>query len=280
MSADPRSTARRLLKPIRGVRLPDFAEIWRFRELLYLLCLRHVLVRYKPAILGVAWAVIQPVLTLAIFVILFGRIANFPSDGVPYSLMVLCGLVPWQFFASSITESSNSLLVAQNLVRKVYFPRLLIPISATASACVEFGISALLLVGLLVWHQQVPGPGIVFLPLFVLLAFLSALAAGIWLSAASVRFRDIKHLVPFFVRIGFFATPVAFLTRLVPEEYRYWMALNPMVAVIDGFRWALLGSRFEPWWPGVWVACTTVPLLLAGGLIVFRNAEKEFADLI
>jgi lipopolysaccharide transport system permease protein len=264
--------------PVRWAR-PGLSELWRYRELLFFLVWRDVKVRYKQTLLGAAWAVLQPFLTMVVFSVFFGRLAGLPSDGLPYPLFTYAGLLPWQLFAFALTESSNSLVNNQRLIAKVYFPRLVIPISAALSGLVDFGISFLVLLGMMLFYDTPLTARILFLPFLVLLTLVSALALGLWLAALNVQYRDVRYIIPFIVQLGFFLTPIAYSASLVPPGLQPLYALNPMVGVVTGFRWALLGSEAPA---GMLILVSTVValLLLAGGLLFFRRMEDTFADLL
>ena len=255
-------------------------DLWRYRELFYFLAWRDILVRYKQMVIGIAWAVVRPLLTMVVFTVIFGRVAKLPSDGAPYSILVLCALLPWQFFASSLTESSNSLVHHAGMLSKIYFPRLIVPISATLASLVDFLISFLLLCGLMAWYRFVPGVRIVALPGFLALAFAASLGAGLWFSALSVQYRDIRFIVPFVVQLGLFVSPVGFSSSIVPESWRFLYSLNPMVGAIDGFRWAILGGGIPLYWPGLVLSVFVTVSILLGGVWYFRRAERFFADVI
>jgi lipopolysaccharide transport system permease protein len=274
-----RPTPHLVLEPRRGWSPLDLAALWSHRELLFFLTWRDVKVRYKQTILGVAWAVLQPLLTMLVFTVFFGRLAKVPSDGVPYPVFAYCALVPWQLFAFSLAESSTSLVTNQNLIKKVYFPRLVVPISACLAGLVDFAISALVLGVLMAYYGIVPTAAALFLPLFVLLAVASALSVGIWLSALNVEFRDVRYTIPFLTQFWLFVTPVAYPSSLVPERFRWVYGLNPMAGVVEGFRWSLLGTGQPP--GGLLVASVAVvALLLLGGLFYFRRTEETFADVV
>ena len=253
--------------------------MWEYRELLYFLTWRDVKVRYKQTALGAAWAIIQPVFMMAVFSLFFGRLAKVPSDGIPYPIFTFCALLPWQLFAHSLTESSNSLVTNERLITKVYFPRLVIPISAVLGGLVDFAIAFVILLGLMAYYGIVPTWAVVTLPGFLLLAIVTALAVGLWLSALNVQYRDVRYTINFLVQFWLFATPVAYPSSIVPERWRALYGLNPMAGVVEGFRWALLGKT-QP--PGslLAVSVTVVILLLIGGLYYFRRMEQEFADVV
>ncbi len=255
-------------------------DIWAFRGLFYFLAWRDFLVRYKQTVVGVAWSVVRPVLTMLIFKFVFGRLANVDSGGVPYPIFVFAALLPWQFFATALAECSNSLVVNANLVSKVYFPRLIVPASSIIVALVDFGISCLILAALMAFYGFVPGPGVFLLPLLVVFTFLASMGAGLWFAALNVRYRDFRHIVPFVVQLGLYISPVGFPRELVPDHLLFWYSLNPMVGVIDIFRWAILGSEFSIYWPGFWCSIVLVAALLMLGIRYFRKTERTFADVI
>lgn len=254
-------------------------DIWRYRELMGFLAWRDVAVRYKQSVLGAGWAIFQPAVTLAVFTFIFGKLAQMPSGDVPYPLLVMAGLLPWQLFANTLSGTGSSLVSNTHLISKVYFPRLLVPLSSVAVALVDFGIVAVLTAAMFAWYGVLPGPEIVFLPLFVLLALLAAFGAGLWLSALTVRYRDFRFIVPFLLQVGLFLTPVGFSTGNVPN-WREIFALNPMVGVIDGFRWCLLGGTHTVHVPGLINGIVVSLLLLATGIWYFRRTERSFADII
>jgi lipopolysaccharide transport system permease protein len=247
--------------------------------LLYFLVWRDIKVRYKQTALGAAWAVLQPVLTMLVFTVFFGRLAKVPSDGIPYPVFAFAALLPWQLFAFALTEASNSLVSNQNLITKVYFPRLLVPIASILAGLVDFAIAFLVLVVLMVYYRIVPTAAVAILPLFILLAVMTALAVGLWLSTLNVRFRDVRYTVPFLTQFWMFATPVAYPSSLVPKQWRTWYGLNPMAGVVEGFRWALLGKSESPG-PMLWVSVAAVLAMLLGGLYYFRRTEAIFADVV
>jgi lipopolysaccharide transport system permease protein len=270
----------RVIRPKHGLAAIDFRELWRYRELFVFLAWRDVLVRYKQTYIGIAWAAIQPLLTMIIFTAIFYTLGKFPSNGAPYPVMIFAALLPWQFFANAMGESSQSLIASERLITKVYFPRLIIPASAVISGLVDFAISALILVALM-WGFEVPFTlHLLWLPGFFLVAFLAAFSVGLWLSALNVRYRDVKYVVPFIVRMGLYVSPVGFVSTIVPEQWRFYYNLNPMVGVIDGFRWCVLGDKFEPYWSGFGVSIAVILVLLATGALYFRSMEKTFADVI
>lgn len=267
-----------VIEPSRGFFKLKLGDLWEYRELLYFLVWRDIKVRYKQTALGAAWAVLQPVLTMLVFSVFFGRLAKVPSDGIPYPVFAYTALLPWQLFAYALTESSNSIVGSQNLIKKVYFPRLVVPISSVMAGLVDFTISFVVLLCLMWYYRITPTAAIALLPLFVLFALAAALSVGLWLSALNVQYRDVRYTIPFLTQFWMFATPVAYSSSLVPERWRPLLGLNPMAGVVDGFRWALLGKTEHPG-PLVLVSVAAVALLLAGGLVYFRRMETTFADV-
>lgn len=255
-------------------------DLWRYRELFYFLAWRDLLVRYKQTVVGVAWAVFRPLLTMAILTFVFGRLARLPSPDVPYPLLVFCGMLPWQFFATALSESGNSLVSNSNLISKVYFPRLVVPASSVIASLVDFLISAVLLALMMVWYRFTPAPQIVLLPLFVLLAFAAAFGVGLWVSALMVKYRDFRHILPFVTQLGLYISPVGLTSSVVPDQWRLLYSLNPMVGVIDGFRWSILGGSQQLYAPSLLISCAVIALLLVTGISYFRNTERTFADVI
>jgi lipopolysaccharide transport system permease protein len=253
-------------------------ELWDYRELLYFLTWRDVKVRYKQTALGAAWAIIQPLFMMLVFSLFFGRLAKIPSDNIPYPIFTFCALLPWQLFAHALTESSNSLVANERLITKVYFPRLVVPIAAVLGGLVDFAVAFVILLVMMLYYGIVPTGAIVALPGFILLAVMTALAVGLWLSALNVKYRDVRYTINFLIQFWLFATPIAYPSSLVPERWRPLYGLNPMAGVVEGFRWALLGSR--P--PGAMLAVSVgvVVLLLVGGLYYFRRMEQQFADVV
>lgn len=254
-------------------------ELWDYRELLYFLVWREIKVRYKQTALGVTWAIVQPLFTMLVFSIFFGRLARMPSDGVPYPVFTLCALLPWQLFAFALTESSNSVVVNQRLITKVYFPRLVMPLAALGVGLVDFATAFVLLIGVALYYGIAPSLTLLTIPIWAFLALLTALSVGLWLSALNVKYRDVRYTVPFLSQLWMFATPVAYPTSIVPESWRAVYALNPMVGVVDGFRWALFGVTPPP---GITVVVSSivVAVLLIGGLHYFRRMERTFADIV
>lgn len=255
-------------------------DLWRYRELFYFLAWRDILVRYKQTAIGIAWALLRPFLTMVVFSIVFGRLAKLPSEGVPYPILVFAGMLPWQFFANALSECSNSLINNANLLSKVYFPRLVVPTSAVVVSFVDFLISGIILLGLMAWYNFIPTWRIITLPLFIVIAFMASMGAGLWLAALNVQFRDFRYIVPFIVQFGLYVSPVGFSSAIVPAQWRILYSLNPMVGVIDGFRWAILGGESRLYWPGFFVSLGLVMALLLSGIWYFRKMERTFADVI
>lgn len=255
-------------------------DLWAYRELFYFLAWRDILVRYKQTVVGVLWAVLRPFLTMLVFSVLFGKLAKFPSDGAPYPILVFSGLLPWQFFAGAFSGASNSLVANRNLISKVYFPRLAIPTSSVIVSFVDFLISCVLLICLMAWYDYWPTWRILVLPFFILVAFAAAMGAGLWISALNVKYRDFHYVVPFLVQFGLYVSPVGFSTSIVPENWRLLYCLNPMVGVIDGFRWAILAKDISFYTPGIAISLVLVALVLVSGIRHFRRTERNFADVI
>jgi len=257
---------------------PSLEELWAYRELIGFLVWRDIKVRYKQTSLGVGWAVLQPLITMTLFTVVFGRVAKLPSDGVPYPLFTFAALLPWQMFSAGITGAANSLVGNSGLITKVYFPRLIVPIASVTATVVDFGISFVVLLVMMVWYGVPVTSTILVLPAFVLLALVTAFAAGLWLSAINVRFRDVQYAVPFLVQSLLFVSPVAYTASTVPEKWRMLYAFNPLVAVIQGFRWAILGAES----PAAFIVPSLIStgLLALGGLIYFRHMEDTFADVV
>jgi lipopolysaccharide transport system permease protein len=264
-------------QPRRGWVAVDIREVWRYRELLVFQALRDIKVRYKQTALGAVWAILQPALTMVVFSTFFGRLAGIPSGDVPYPIFAFCGLLPWQLFAYALTQSSNSVVEHAQTLKKVYFPRLILPLASVLTGLVDFGIAGVVLVGLMVFYDIVPGWAVVTLPLFTLLAVAAALAAGLWLSALNAKYRDIRHTIPFLAQIWLFVTPVAYPSSLVPEKWQTLYGMNPMAGVVDGFRWALLGQSAPR--PMLLVSVAATALLLTAGAFYFRRVERSLADI-
>jgi lipopolysaccharide transport system permease protein len=255
-------------------------DLWNYRELFYFLAWRDILVRYKQTAIGIAWALLRPLLIMLVFTIVFGKLAKLPSEGAPYPILVFAAMLPWQFFANAFSESSNSLIDNANLISKVYFPRLVIPTSSIIVSFVDFLISGIILIGLMFWYDFWPSWRLIALPPLIVVAFAAAMGAGLWIAALNVKYRDFRYIVPFVVQFGLYISPVGFSSSIIPEQYRLLYSINPMVGVIDGFRWAILGSDVSFYLPGFLLSIGLVALLLAGGLWFFRKTERTFADII
>lgn len=255
-------------------------DLWRFRELFYFIAWRDILVRYKQTVIGVAWSVIRPFLTMIVFTLVFGKLAKLPSEGVPYPIMVFAALLPWQFFANSLADASNSLIGNASMLTKVYFPRLVVPASSVIVALVDFFISFVILGLLMAWYGFVPGWRMFSLPLFLALAFGTSFGVSLWLSALNVRYRDFQHVIPFMVQFGLYISPVGFTSSIVPEKWRLLYSLNPMVGVIDGFRWAVLGGDTQIYWPGFLLSAALTAIIFVSGFRYFRKTERVLADVI
>jgi lipopolysaccharide transport system permease protein len=260
-------------------------DLWRYRELFYVLAWRDLSVRYKQTVIGVAWAVIQPLLTMIVMTLFFGMLAKFPSEGnAPYAILVFAAMLPWQFFSTSLSTASQSLLTNSNLISKVYFPRMIIPAGAVITSFVDFLIGFVILGGMMVWYRFWPDWHLITLPLFMAIAFLAAMGAGLLMTALTVNYRDFRYVIPFLVQFGLYASPVGYSSALIRERFGksvyFLYSLNPMVGVIDGFRWAILGGKAAMYWPGFWLSCVVVMLFMATGVWYFRKTEKTFVDVI
>jgi lipopolysaccharide transport system permease protein len=256
-------------------------DLWRYRELFQVLAWRDVAVRYKQTIIGVVWAVLRPVLTMLIFTIIFARLAKLPSEGsAPYSLMVLSGMLPWTFFSTALSDASNSLIGSASLISKIYFPRLIIPTATIVVAFVDLAVSFGVLGVMMIWYRFVPGWQLLLLPIFVALVFLASLGPGLWVTSLNVRYRDFRYVIPFALQLGLYVSPVGFSSSVVPAKWRLLYALNPMVGVIDGFRWCILGENSHIYWTGLAISLIAIALSLWVGVRQFRRMEKSFADLI
>jgi lipopolysaccharide transport system permease protein len=256
-------------------------DLWRYRELFRVLAWRDLAVRYKQTVIGVLWALIRPLIAMLIFSVIFGRIAHLPSDGsTPYTLMVFAGLLPWTFFSTGLAEASNSLVTNSNLISKIYFPRLIVPAATLAVALADFLVSFAILVGLFVWYRFMPSWHLIFLPLFLLLTFFASMGPSLWITTLNVQYRDFRYIVPFIVQFGLYVSPVGFSSSVVPEHWRLIYSLNPMVGIIDGFRWCILGDQSPFYLPGLLLSIVTTVLFLWFGIHQFRKLEKRFADLI
>lgn len=257
-----------------------WADIWRYRELFVFLVWRDILVRYKQTAVGIAWSVIRPFLTMLIFTFIFGKLAKLPSEGVAYPLLVFSALLPWQFFASAVTGISGSLVGNSNLLSKVYFPRLIVPMSVLIVSLVDFLISLVILSGIMLWYKTAPNARIIAVPVFMLLGMTSSFGLGLWMAALNVKYRDFGHIVPFIMMIGVYISPVGFASSIVPDKWRLIYSLNPMVGVIDGFRWSLLGATQTLYWPSIAIAVFVSLAILFSGVYYFRREEKTFVDVI
>ncbi|MBV8728296.1 MAG: ABC transporter permease [Acidobacteriia bacterium] len=274
----PAHVSRLRIHPGLGGGSLHLRELWEYRELLYFLIWRDVKVRYKQTALGASWAILQPLLAMAVFSLFFGRLARIPSDGIPYPLFAYCGLVPWMFFANGLTQSSNSLVASSNLITKVYFPRFAIPVASVAAGLVDLLLAGVVLAGMIVFHRAHITPRALLLPLFILLALTASLGVGLWLSALNVRYRDVRYVVPFLTQFWMIATPIAYPSNLLPEPWRSLYGLNPMAGVVEGFRWALFGGVRSG---ALFAVSTATAIVLAvTGLIYFRKTETSFADIV
>jgi lipopolysaccharide transport system permease protein len=269
-----------LIEPGRAER-NYWSDTWRYRELLYFLAWRDILVRYKQTVAGVAWAVVRPLITMVIFTVLFSRIAKMHSDSaVPYALMVMAGMLPWQFFSNSLSESSTSLIGNSNLISKIYFPRLIVPAAAVVTSFVDFAITLVLMGLMLIWYRFAPDWHLLALPFFVALSFAASFGVGLWLAALNVEYRDFRYIVPFVVQFGLYVSPVGFSSSVIPTKWRLLYSLNPVVAVIDGFRWSLLRGQSSIWLPGLMICIVVTFAICASGIWYFRKMERTFADVI
>jgi lipopolysaccharide transport system permease protein len=268
-----------LIKPSRGWVSLQLNDLWEYRELLYFLAWRDIKIRYKQTFLGAAWAIIQPFFTMVVFSIFFGKLARMPSDGIPYPLFSFAALVPWALFSNGLHQSSNSLVGSAHLITKVYFPRMVIPLASVISGSLDFAISFIFLLGMMAVFGMFPTSNVIWLPSLVLLTFVTALGVGMWLSALNVQFRDVRYVVPFLTQVWLFATPVAYPSSLLNEPWRTIYGLNPMVGVVEGFRWALLSTNSAPG-PIVIVSSLAALAILVGGAFYFRRMEKNFADIV
>jgi lipopolysaccharide transport system permease protein len=268
-----------LIEPNRPA-LHYWRDVWRYRELFWFLVWRDILVRYKQTVIGIAWSVIRPLATMLAFTVVFGLLAKLPSGGVPYPLLVFAAMLPWNFCANALSESSGSLIGNANLLTKVYFPRIIIPVSSIIVSLIDFAISLVIMAGIMMWYGYMPDWRIVTVPIFLLLAFLPIAGAGLWFSSLNVKYRDFRYVVPFMLQFGLYVSPVGFSSGIVPEKWQLLYALNPMVGVIDGFRWALLKGSVELNWPGVVLSTSLSMALLVSGIWFFRKTERVLADVI
>lgn len=255
-------------------------DLWRYRELFFFLSWRDILVRYKQTILGIAWSVLRPLLTMIVFAIIFGKFAKLPSAGIPYPIFVYAAMLPWQFFSTSLMESSNSLISNSHIITKVYFPRIIIPASTVIVSLVDFVISSFILCLIMVWYKYMPDWRILVLPIFLFLSSVASFGIGLWLSSLNVKYRDFRHIVPFLVQFGLYISPVGFSSSIVPERWRLFYSINPMVGIIDGFRWALFGGDAKIYLPGLLFSIVLAMLIFASGVWFFRKTERTFADNI
>lgn len=258
-----------------------WADLWRYRELFFILAWRDISVRYKQTIIGVLWAIIRPLLTMVVFTVIFSRIAKLPSDGnAPYALMVFAAMLPWSLFSNALSESSNSLISNANLIGKIYFPRLIIPSATLVTAFIDFLISLIILIGMMAYYKFAPGIHILLMPCFIILAMLASLGPGLWITALNVKYRDFRYIIPFVVQFGLYISPVGFSSQIIPEKWRMLYSINPMVGVIDGFRWCILGGNSPIYLPGFILSLAIITFFLWLGVSRFRKMEKTFADLI
>ncbi len=255
-------------------------ELWHYRELFFFLTWRDILIRYKQTAIGVAWAVIRPLMTMVVFTVVFGKIASLPSDGIPYPVLVLAASLPWQLFANSLSESSNSLISNAAMIGKVYFPRIALPVSNIGASLFDFVISLAILIVMMIFYQVMPSWKILLIPVFTLIALAASLGGGLWISALNVKYRDFRYIIPFIVQFGLFISPVGFSSNVVPEQWRLIYSMNPMVGVIDGFRWAIAGNSVRFYFEGFIVSLVIVIALLVSGFWYFRKTERTFADII
>ncbi len=267
------------IEPSKGWVSMKLSELWQYRELIYFQVWRDIKVRYKQTVLGAAWAIIQPFFTMVVFSLFFGKLAKIPSDGIPYPIFSFAALVPWTFFANGMSKASNSLVSSSNLIKKVYFPRLSIPLASVLSGVVDFALSFAVLVGMMKYYHLAPTGNVIWLPLLLALSFTTALGVALWLSAMNVQFRDVQYIIPFLTQFWMFTTPIAYPSSLLSEPWRTFYAINPMVGVVEGFRWALLGTDTAPG-PAIIVSSAVSLVLLLGGALYFRRMEKTFADVI
>ena len=268
-----------IIRPSRGWVAIKFRELWQYRELIYFFVWRDIKVRYKQTVLGAAWAIIQPFFTMVVFSIFFGRLAKMPSDGIPYPIFAYCALLPWNYFAEAMNRASNSMVDSANLIKKVYFPRLVVPLSAVISGLLDFVIAFTVLIAMMFYYKIIPRETLFLFPAFMLMAIATALGVGLWLSSMNVKYRDIRYVIPFLTQAWFFITPVVYPSSLLPGFWRIIYGLNPMVSVVEGFRWALLNKGQHPGWMFV-VSVAMVLILLISGAFYFRRMEKTFADIV
>jgi len=279
-TAEPHSPAPMILEAGRTDR-QYWRDVWRYRELFFILAWRDVAVRYKQTMLGIAWAFMRPFLTMVVFTVVFGQLAKLPPGGdVPYAVMVFAGLLPWTLFSSILSDASASVVNNSNLISKVFFPRLLVPMATVMVALIDFAISLTILAGLMIWYGVMPGWQILLLPVFVALTLAAAIGPALWASALVVKYRDFRFVIPFVVQIGLYASPVGFSSTIVPEQWRLLYSLNPMVGIIDGFRWSIIGGASPIYWPGFLISLGAIALIMWVGIAGFRRIERDFADLV
>jgi lipopolysaccharide transport system permease protein len=274
-----RSLLKNRRQPSKGWAWPKIRELWQFRELVFFFGLRDIKVRYKQTVMGASWAIIQPLLTMVVFSIFFGRLANIPSDGLPYPIFSYAALVPWTFFANTITQASNSLVINANMIKKVYFPRLALPVATVVPGILDFCLAFIVLIGMMFFYNLVPTANIVWLPLFILLALITSLGISLWLSTLNVQFRDVHFVIPFITQFWLFMTPIAYPSSLLSEPWRTLYGINPMAGVVEGFRWALLGTDTAPG-PMLIVSAIVALILFVSGAFYFRRMEQSFADVL
>ena len=275
----PENRAELIIKPVEGWRAIDFRELWAYRELLYFLVWREIKVRYKQTVLGAAWAVIQPFFTMVVFSVFFGTLAGVPSDGIPYPIFAYSALLPWQMFENGINKAGASLVSGRNLLTKVYFPRITVPLAPILASFVDFLLAFVVLIGMMVYYGMRPTSAIWTLPLFLLLTMITAIGVGLWTAALNVAYRDVGYLIPFVMRVWFFITPITYASSIVPEQYRFLYSLNPMVGVVEGFRWAMLGVGNPP--TSIFIGAIVISvILMITGALYFRRMERTFADVV
>ena len=275
----PMRAHRTVIKPSVGWPSIDLKEIWAYRELLGILAWRDVSVRYKQSVVGIGWAIIQPVMTMIIFTIIFGKFAKLPSEGIPYPVFTYCALLPWSYFARSLGDSSDSLVGSAHLITKIHFPRIILPVSKVFAGLIDLSIAFIILVGMMVWYRILPTAGILLLPVFIVIAMLASLGVGLWLTALNVLYRDVKFVVPFLIQFWMYASPVAYSTSIIPDQWKWVYGLNPMVGVVEGFRWALLGKT-APLISMFFIPVLIIFVVLISGIYFFKKMEKMFADII
>jgi len=274
------SSAGQLLIDAERIDQQYWLDLWRYRELFFFLAWRDLLVRYKQTVVGISWSIVRPLITMLILTVVFGTLSKMPSGGSPYPLLVLCGMLPWNFFSAAISESGNSMVANSSLISKIYFPRLIIGISSVITSFVDFLISALLMVGLMFWYRFIPPVSALLLPLFTLLALGASVGVGLWIAALMVKYRDFRFIVPFIVQFGLYVSPVGFKSSIVPDRFRLLYSLNPMVGIIDGFRWSLLGAQNSLYLPALAISIIEVVAIFISGVLYFRKTERTFADVI